>query len=419
MVVRNPSPNLDFFKQQRFSYWNSNKRLNIWDGPVRSGKTHLSVARWIKFIGNAPPGDLLMTGKTNAALYRNIIRPMQTFLGSEMNYTTRHDNRIVELWDREIFCYGANDERAEAKIRGGTFAGGYGDELTLWPESYWTMMLSRFSVRGAKFFGTTNPDNPQHWLKTKFINRRNELDLNVFSWPIDANHHLPKEYIKALKSEYVGIWHRRYILGEWCVAEGAIYDMFNEKIHVVPRDKLPKARYHIVSYDYGTKNPASFGLYGVNPNTIPKIWRIKGYWWDSHKEMRQKTDEQYAKAMKEFLGDIKPLHIIGDPSAASFKLVLKSYPYNYNVIDADNEVLDGIRTQARMLQTGQYVISDDPSNDPCISEYYGYVWDDDAATKKGEDKPVKQGDHTKDDERYALQTTFGQDQLDYFMFNKM
>lgn len=406
---------IDFFKQQKFSYWNSNRRLNLWDGPVRSGKTHVSIAKWIKYIGTAPPGDLLMTGKTNATLYRNVIRPMQEFLGPEMNYVNKHDNRIVELWDREVFCYGANDERSEGKIRGGTFAGGYGDEITLWPESYFKMMLSRFSVPGAQFFGSTNPDNPKHYLKRDFIDRKNELNLHVFRWSIDANTYLPKEYVEALKKEYVGLWYRRFILGEWCVAEGAIYDFFDERLHV--GSKFPQPRYHLVGVDYGTGNPTSFGLYGVNPYSTPKIWRIKGYWWDSRARGRQKTDEQYADDMKKFLGDIKPLKIICDPSAASFKLVLRKPPYNYMVVDANNDVLDGIRTQSRMMKNGSYMISSDKSNKPCIDEYYGYVWDDNAA-KRGEDKPLKEHDHTKDDERYVLHTTFGEDQLDYNLLNR-
>lgn len=409
------APKLKFFKQQRFSYLNSDKRLNIWDGPVRSGKTYVSIAKWIRYIGSAPPGDLIMTGKTNAALYRNVIRPMQEMLGDDMRYTNKHDNRVVELWDREIFCFGANDERSEGKIRGGTFAGGYGDEITLWPESYFTMMLSRFSIAGAQFFGTTNPDNPAHWLKEKFINRAKELSMRVFNWPIDANVNLPKEYIEALKKEYVGLWYKRYILGLWCVAEGAIYDFFDEKRHVGKINL--DARYHLVSVDYGTGNPTSFGLYGVNPYTTPKVWRKKGYWWDSRKEGRQKTDDEYAKDMKEWLGDIRPLKIICDPSAASFKLVLSRPPYNYVVVDAVNNVIDGIRTQATMLQTGQYMISDDKSNEPCIKEYYGYVWDGKAA-KIGEDKPVKKDDHTKDEERYLLETEFGEDSLDYTMLTR-
>lgn len=410
---------LNFFDEQKHVYANCNARINILDGPVRSGKTVSSIVAWIKYIANAPPGDLTMTGKTNAALYRNIIRPMEEMLGSDMKYVNSNDNRVVKLWDREIFCYGANDERSEGKIRGGTFAGAYGDEITLWPESYFKMLMSRLSIPGSKFIGTTNPDNPQHWLKVDYIDRALEIGANIFNWPIERNTHLPPEYIEALKKEYTGLWYKRFILGLWCVAEGAIYDFFDEKLHV--GSVFPDPQYHNVSVDYGTGNPTSFGLYGVNTHTTPKVWRKRGYWWDSKKEGRQKTDAEYVEDMDKFLGkgtneEIKPFKVIVDPSAASFKLVLLKA--GYYVVDADNSVVDGIRTQARMLQTGQYMISDHPSNDPCIKEYYGYIWDANYA-KKGEDRPKKVGDHSKDDERYMLHTEFGVDNLDLHLLTKM
>ena len=410
---------IDTFKQQKFSYRNSNRRLNIWEGPVRSGKTVSSIFRWIKYIGNSPGGDLIMTGKTNGTLYRNIIRPMAELLGDDMYYHQELDSRVIDLWGKKIYCFGANDERSEGKIRGMTVAGGYGDEITLWPESYFMMMMSRMSVRNAKFFGSTNPDNPKHWLKS-LINRKNDLDMNVFHWPLDANMeknggYLPDEFVENLKKEYVGLWYRRFILGEWCVAEGAIYDFFDELLHVI--SKHPPARYHCVSIDYGTGNPTSFGLYGFNPHTTPKVWRERGYWWDSKKEGRQKTDIEYSKDLKSFLRTTKPRKIIVDPSAASFKLQLKKDGF-FGVTDANNEVLDGIRTQARMLQSHEYAIVNHSSNQPCIDEYYGYVWDD-KASKRGEDKPLKEGDHTKDDERYLLHTLFGEEHINYGLLNRM
>jgi len=390
---------LNFFDEQKYVYANCDARINILDGPVRSGKTVSSICAWTKYIATAPPGDLVMTGKTIAALYRNIIRPMEDMLGSDIKYTNTKDNRVIQLWGREIFCFGANDERSEGKIRGSTFAGAYGDEITLWPETYFKMLMSRLSVAGSKFIGTTNPDNPQHWLKVDYIDKiktfniKDRINGRVFNWPIERNTHLPKEYIIDIKKEYTGLWYKRFILGEWCVAEGAIYDFFDEELHV--GKNMPDARYHIVSVDYGTGNPTSFGLYGVNPNTTPKIWRKRGYWWDSRKESRQKTDAEYVEDMEEFLGkdtpdEIKPYKVIVDPSAASFKLALMRA--GYFVVDADNSVIDGIRTQACMLQTGQYMIEDHPSNAPCIKEYYGYIWDENVA-KKGEDKPKKEGDH--------------------------
>jgi PBSX family phage terminase large subunit len=414
---------LDLFRKQKFSYWNSNKRLNIWEGSVRAGKTIASIWRWIKYIGNAPKGDLVMTGKTNGSLYRNIIRPMYELLGDDMHYASKHDSRVVELWGREIFCFGANDESAEGKIRGLTVAGGYGDEITLWPASYFKMHLSRMSVANAKFFGSTNPDNPNHWLKQEYLNRAGELDLRSFHFDIRDNRFLPPEFVAALMKEYVGLWFRRFIKGEWCVAEGAIYDFFEESMHCGYRH--PKAKWHVVSIDYATGNPTSYGLYGINPNTRPKIWRERGYFWDSKKEGRQKTDTDYSNDMQTFLNwngkgegeKIVPRKIYVDPSAGSFKLQLKKDGFHF-VTDANNDVLDGIRTQAKMLQNGEYMIIRHKSNQPCIDEYYGYVWDD-KATKRGEDKPLKTSDHTKDEERYVLHSEFGEEHLDYSILTRM
>ncbi len=418
-----PKEKVDLFRKQKFSYLNSDKRINVWEGSVRAGKTVASIWRWIKYIGSAPPGDLVMTGKTNGALYRNIVRPMYELLGDDMKYTHKNDSRVVELWDREIFCFGANDESSEGKIRGMTVAGGYGDELTLWPESYFNMHLSRMSVKGAKFFGSTNPDNPNHWLKKNILNRKVDLNANSFHFDIRDNIFLPPEFIEALMKEYTGLWYRRFIKGEWCVAEGAIYDFFDEVMHC--GFKMPKARTHMISIDYGTGNPTSFGLYGLNPLTRPKIWRERGYYWDSKKEGRQKTDSEYSADLKKFLNydgtasgeQIVPLKIYVDPSAASFKLQLKKDGF-HGIRDANNDVLDGIRTQARMMQNGDYMVLRHKSNQPCIDEYYGYVWDENAA-KRGEDKPLKTNDHTKDDERYIIHSEFGEDRLDYSLLTRM
>ena len=180
---------------------------------------------------------------------------------------------------------------------------------------------------------------------------------------------------------------------------------------------MPKAQYYYVGVDYGIGNPTSFGLYGVNEKTTPNVWRESGYWWDSKKESRQKTDAQYSKDLKVWLDGIVPRAVIVDPSASSLKLQIRK-DHSFLVQDANNSVIDGIQTQSKMLQTGEYMISRDKSNDPCIDEYYGYVWDDNAS-KRGEDKPVKSNDHTKDEERYVLHTKFGQKNLDYSILNRM
>jgi hypothetical protein len=77
----------------------------------------------------------------------------------------------VKILGRRVYVLGASDAKAEKVIRGLTVAGAYVDEVTTIPEEFFTQLLGRMSVPGAQLFGTTNPDNPAHWLKAKFLDR--------------------------------------------------------------------------------------------------------------------------------------------------------------------------------------------------------------------------------------------------------
>lgn len=411
---------MKFSKKQKFSYRNSKKRINLWEGSIRSGKSWIIDARWLKYVAKEAPqdGDLMMIGKTNETLYRNVIKPIQDMVGLD-NSNYNIGRRMFNLWGRDIHCFGANDERAEEKIRGMTSAGCLGDEVSLWPENMIVESLGRMSLKGAQFFGSTNPDNPKHYLKTNYIDRigEDDLDMAVFHFMLEDNHTLDPAYIRNVKKEYKGVWYKRKILGLWVLAEGAIYDFFDEKAHLIRYDQRPTAKWHYASIDYGTHNPFSCGIYGVDPNGTPKVWREQGYYYDSKEHQAQKTDEQYITDLETWWSEIgiRPREIFVDPSAASLKTALTQA--GYWVKDANNDVSNGIECQARMLVNGSYRITDHPSNQPCIDEYYGYCWDPRKALI-GEDAPIKERDHCKDDERYGLYTQFGEDLLDYSVLTK-
>jgi PBSX family phage terminase large subunit len=388
-------------QKQAWSIKRATKRLNIWDGSVRSGKTVGTIYAFLKYIPTAPPGDLLLAGKTIDALKRNVISPIQDLVGEHATY---HPGlREMRIFGRTLYTVGASDERSEGKIRGATIAGGYGDELTLWPESFFNMTLSRMSVAGAQFFGTTNPDNPNHWLKKKFIDRKEYLDMARFHFKIDDNPFLPREYVEALKKEYVGLWYKRFIEGLWCVAEGAIFDFFDESKHVL--QTYPEASYYDVGIDYGTTNPCVFILFGVNPNGQPKIWAEREYYYDPVKLNRQQTDVEFSKDFKSFIEPVakKVRNIYCDPSAESFQLQLRRDGV-YGLQDANNEVLDGIRTVARMLQHGDFAIYKECKN--YINEMYSYAWNP-KRQMIGEDVPLKVNDHAQDCARYVIFSKYG------------
>lgn len=386
-------------KKQIAAFNQTNSRINILQGAVRSGKSFISLIRWLEFIRSGPPGPLVICGRTDKTIRRNIIMPLQDLVGKALKFSIGKGE--AELYGRTMFVVGANDDRAEAKIRGSEFAGALIDEATLMPENFFKMLLSRLSIKGAKLFATTNPDSPFHWLKKEFIDRKDEIDLSLFSFQLDDNPSLDQDYKNSLKKEYKGLWYKRFIDGEWVQAEGAVYDFFEEDIHTITHPPGP-ADYYILGCDYGTTNPCAFALIGYNPANYPNIWLEKEYYYDSKITQVQKSDYEYAQDFIDFIDGYYVKNIYLDPSAASFRRELKRNGVS-SIIDANNDVIPGIRFVANMLSSGQFKVCKSCTN--TIREIETYVWDEKAALR-GEDKPVKKNDHILDGVRYALMTHF-------------
>ncbi len=300
-----------------------------------------------------------------------------------------------------MYVVGANDERAEGKIRRPQFAVALFDESTLLPEGFFKMLLSRLSVEVAQLFASTNPASPYHWLKTDYIDRPEELNIKIFSFNIHDNPSLSETFIEEISREYQGLWYKRYILGDWVLADGAVYDFFDEDYHVI---QIPQsvANYYIVGIDYGTTNPCVFTLIGYNPGGYPNMWLEKEFYYDSKKELRQKSDYEYVKDLQEFVTGYNVKRIYIDPSAASLRQELRRNGVN-NVADAINDVLPGIRFMGQLLTNGTYKICANCTQS--LKEFSNYLWDS-KASQRGEDKPIKQNDHAMDAQRYALYTHF-------------
>ena len=339
---------------------------------------------------NAPEGDLLMTGKTLKSLERNVLIPMQSYIPITYSLHTKQ----AQMLNKRVHLEGANDKQSESKIRGMTIAGHYGDEVTLWPETYFVQSLARMSVAGSRFLGTTNPDSPYHWLKTDWIDADKGMVTQKLT--IDDNIHLAPVFVNALKREYTGLFYKRYILGQWVVAEGAVYDMFDDKIHVV--SELPRMKRYFVGVDYGTNNPTVFILIGQSMDN--KFYICREYYHDGGNS-RQKTDAEYVKDLKGFLPK-QYENVVIDPSAKSFIVACQRAGIKH-IRQADNAVLDGIRSVGSLLHNNLLFCHKSCTN--TIREFQSYSWDI-KAQEKGEDKPMKENDHALDGTRYAFHTNY-------------
>jgi PBSX family phage terminase large subunit len=384
-------------------------RTLIWHGAVRSGKTLASVIAWLEYVRTGPSGKLLMVGKTRETLTRNILDPLAEWAPGSIQYTRGATTAVI--LGRQVEVEGANDAKAEGRIRGMTLAGAYVDEASLVPEGFWRMLLTRLSVPGARLFATTNPDAPRHWIKTDFIDLAGQLRLAAWHFILDDNPGLDPDYRAALEAEFTGLWRKRFVLGLWVLAEGAIYDMWDETRHVVSRLPEMVGRWW-VGCDYGTTAPFAALLLGVGRERdgTERLFVCDEWRWDSARAMRQKTDREYSDALREWLvtagarvlgqpdREVTPTWVAVDPSAASFKVQLRR-DRTPGVMDADNEVLAGIRTVSSLLATDRLRVHE--RCEGLREEAPGYVWDPDKA-EVGIDEPVKLDDHSLDALRYGV-----------------
>lgn len=383
---------------------NSNARLNIAHGAVRSSKTISGTVRWLSYLIDGPEGDLAMLGRTTATLQRNVLNDMFDIVGPANYKWLNRQQGELKILNRRVYCFGANNEDAESKIRGATFAGALCDEVNLYPQSVFNQLMARLSVEGAKCFCNCNPDSPYHWFYTEYITNEAIKDKKVWKFLMEDNLSLSQEYITSLKQMYRGVWYERMILGNWVAAEGRVYDMFEPSLHMIDTSQAilefrvhPNAIKWIVGCDYGTSTVMSWGLYARLPDG--RYFKVREFYYDAAKKGLQHTDYEFLNLFKDWLDGLVPWCVYCDPSAASWKVALMRA--GYRVQNANNDVINGIRHVSMMLSSGKYWIDKSCAN--TAKEYASYVWDPNAQ-RVGQDKPVKEHDHTCDTDRYVLYT---------------
>lgn len=414
--------------------WRERKksRIRFLEGAVRSGKSYTANDIAIHEIQRLPACDILVSGYSITSVARNVIaewkKAIDPFNKGLFRMVRDGKDEYMKIdWrglrNKKFYIRGAGKENDWMQIQGATFGYWLADELTRHCESFIDMALSRLSMDDAQAIWTTNPDHPLHFVKKRFIDdlelyKQNDdgtAEIARYTFYLTDNPSLSKPYIRSLQKLYRGVFADRFLRSKWVMAEGAIYDFFDTKANTVVYFRGALQRY--ICLDYGTRNPTCFLEFGRNDlhaKGEPRVWSEREYYWDSIEEGRQKDDAEYAKDFVRFIGHGEYDCTIYDPSAASLILAIKNELNRCKKFmvfrPANNAVLDGIKTQQRMLASGEYKVGANCKQ--TIMDYGAYIWDK-KKSERGEDAPVKDNDHTKDVERYLLHTLFGGSGIDY------
>ncbi|MCM1316226.1 MAG: PBSX family phage terminase large subunit [Prevotella sp.] len=368
----------------------------ICDGAVRSGKTlsmSLGFILWSSCEFNG--GAFAICGKTINSVRRNVITPLLPLL-KDYGFTclekiSRNYIDITFLGKtNRFYLFGGKDDGSASLIQGMTLSGVFLDEVVLMPRSFVEQALARCSVEGSKIWFNCNPDNPYHWFYNEWIKKSDEKNALYIHFTMDDNPSLSQKLRNRYKKLYSGTFYERFVLGRWTASDGIVYPVFSPEKHVYKGEV--QCECYFISCDYGTVNPSSFGLWGLNNN----VWyRIREYYYSSRKTGVSRTDEEHYTALENLAGNYNINRVIVDPSATSFIECIRRHG-KFRVVKANNDVVTGIRHVSTLLKQNKLMF-----NESCrdiIREFYLYRWSEKAVS----DTPVKENDHAMDDMRYFV-----------------
>ena len=392
-------------KQKRVMCWWGPKTADrhydaiICDGAVRSGKTlcmGLSFVCWA--MASFRGAQFAFCGKSVVSLRRNLLQELTPTL-EELGFRCRErrsENLVIigrSGRENRFYLMGGKDEGSAAFIQGVTLAGVLLDEVALMPRSFVEQAVARCSVAGSRLWFNCNPEGLHHWFYQEWILKAWEKHALYLHFTMEDNPSLSARIRQRYRSSYSGAFYRRFILGEWTAAKGLVYDFFDPARDAVPRPEGQMEQY-VISVDYGTANPCSFGLWGLREG----VWyRMEEYYYASRKTGVQLTDQEYVRALQALADGREIRSVVADPSAASFITALRQA--GFHVVKANNDVLSGIRITADLLKRGRIAICE--GCEDCLREIAMYRWSEET---EGRDAPHKDNDHAMDDMRYFAVT---------------
>lgn len=287
-------------------------------------------------------------------------------------------------------------------------------------ETDWDTLITRLRNGRTPYqqiVADTNPSHPQHWLKKRcnegqaqLISGRHEDNPRLFdpvaqTWTAQGEAYLKK--LDALK----GVLRDRFLLGKWTQAEGAVYDEFDESVHVIKPFEISKKWDRYRAVDFGYNNPFVCLWAARDPDgnfyVYRELYRTRGIVEDHAREIKALSEgETYVDT-------------IADHDAED-RATLERHGITTN--PADKEVSAGINMVKEFLRiqgNGKprlFIFADtigdrrDPELESrkvptcLLEEFPAYVWSRTTDGRTSKEQPVKEFDHALDALRYLLFT---------------
>ena len=391
------------YKAQSFIY-DSDAFINIAHGSVRSGKTIAATFKFLIFVLKSDYYEFMISGKTRDTIERNVVRDLIRMIDGNIPYKYRKFDNYIEILDKKIWLIGFSDEGATEKVRGMTVGGWYADELTSASKSTVEMAITRCSVDGAQMFWTMNPESPYHFIYTDYITNTELLDsgtVKTWHFTLEDNLHLSKRYIEELKrvNRKSQVNYKRNILGQWVIAEGVIYDSFDENIHVFHEDLTETFDEVNICCDYGVSTVTTFGVMGIikdTKNGNRYYLQEETYYDATQKGVTQSDSDRVNDILRlqdKYHLDRKSTIFLPHDAASLKAQCRKDKRIRMKVRTYAPDTFKDINRIQDLFNNQRFFIHESCKNS--ITQAQTYCWDT-RAQQRGEDRPLKVDDHCPD-----------------------
>lgn len=390
-------------------------------GPAGTGKT-LSVLVKIDAAMRAYPGArTLIVRKVRADLAQSVL---VTYERDVLGY----DNPIcagVQRETRHSYKYPNGSEVVvggmdrPGRILSAEYDLIYPAEAVQFTEEDWEFFLMR-NRNGVmpyqQVIGDTNPDRPDHWIPKRAESGRLKLlntthKDNPAYWDAGAGDWTERgrEYVLGnLAQNLSGVRRARFFEGKWIIAEGAVYEDWNEAVHVVDPFEIPPDWRRIRSIDFGYTNPFVCQWWALDPDgrmyLYREIYRTQQLVEDMAREIRRLSEGERIEVT------------VADHDAEDRATLAK---HGVTTLAAQKEISVGIQAvQARLRVAGDgkprlfvlrgarvdqdrlLVEAKKPTSTQ--EEFPGYLWPKSADGKPVKEVPVDVDNHGMDCARYAV-----------------
>lgn len=365
-------------------------------GAKRTGKTILNndlflfELRRVREIAdklNIPLPQYILAGADLGAVQRNVLNELTNKYEIEFKFD-KH-NRFV-LFGVQVCCFGHSKINDMGRIRGMTSYGAYINEGTMANEEVFNEIKARCSGEGARILVDTNPDQPEHWLKTNYIDKADGKVIQSYHFKLDDNTFLTDRYKDNIKAATpTGMFYDRDIEGLWVSAEGIVYKDFRKETHYIKSKDLKDINFvkYFAGVDWGYEHPGAIVVLGRDD---------KGDTYLLEEHSKQYEEIEYwvnvAKEIKKRYGNIGFYCDTARP-----EYIKRFKKENIKAINGDKSRLAGIGEVARLIKLEKFKVVYDKV-DLFKKEIFMYSWN------KATGEPLKVWDDVLDAIRYAIYT---------------